>query len=99
MTRVFSTLTSLSTIPTTRHEIQRLVLAFLEARAKIIPKPLRPQPSHGAAEEESQEYFTGLDQIDFSDPALAAALEEPSQTAKLDLYEQETCKVTVSSPL
>ncbi|CCL98524.1 uncharacterized protein FIBRA_00523 [Fibroporia radiculosa] len=81
VTRVLATTSNLTGIATTRIEIRKLVQAFLDARAAVLPKPARPRVPHVHAEEsqESQEEFAMFDQLDYNDPELLAALGEPGE--------------------
>ena len=74
MKDIFSTKT-LTSIVTTGIEIQRLVQAFLDARAKVIQLPRSPavvdEDSQG-----SQDYFAVYDdEFDYNDPDLQAILD------------------------
>ncbi|TFK89693.1 hypothetical protein K466DRAFT_15695 [Polyporus arcularius HHB13444] len=77
--RVFSTATDLSTIPSTGEEIRRLVVAFLEVRGRVMPKPRRPH--HIVITEDSQESqdYGGYEPLDFDDPELQLALGETAE--------------------
>ncbi|KAI0079439.1 hypothetical protein K474DRAFT_1639613 [Panus rudis PR-1116 ss-1] len=77
VTRVFSTETDLATVHDTGSAIRKLVQAFLDARAAIIPKPPRPQlPIINKESQESQEDY-GFD-LNLDDPEILAALGEPA---------------------
>ncbi|KAL6308241.1 Mus7/MMS22 family-domain-containing protein [Sparassis latifolia] len=82
--RVFSNQTNLTSVITTGLEIRRLVQAFLDARARVIPRPPRPRPVSAVAEEtqESQEDY-GMFDLNMDDPELLAALGEVEESARM----------------
>ncbi|KZT09203.1 uncharacterized protein LAESUDRAFT_675011 [Laetiporus sulphureus 93-53] len=85
VTRVFSTSTKLSAVPTTSMEIRKLVEAFLNARAAVMSRPSNASPMRTAEEsQESQDEFASLDNsMCFDDPDLIAALSTPEELALL----------------
>ncbi|TBU23731.1 Mus7/MMS22 family-domain-containing protein [Dichomitus squalens] len=97
VTRVFSTTTNLSTNPSTGDEIRRFVQAFLDARARVIPPPRRPQRRPVADDsQESQDDYGQFD-LDLDDPELLAALGEdaagPSGYKENKEKEQIVCEI------
>lgn len=74
-------MTDIANLPSTGYEIQRLIQAFLDGRAQVIPRPSRPPIQIREAAEDSQEsqdYWGGQMDIDFNDPEVREALgEEP----------------------
>ncbi len=95
--RVFSTATDLSTIPSTGEEIRRLVVAFLEVRGRVMPKPRRPH--HIVLTEDSQESqdYGGYEPLDFDDPELQLALGETAE--QVENREKDKIVAQVGSPL
>ncbi|KAI0826219.1 hypothetical protein BC629DRAFT_1587056 [Irpex lacteus] len=51
-----------------------LVSAFFDARSAIIPNPPRPRIPQESQDEESQDYYGAMEQINYDDPELAIAL-------------------------
>ena len=94
--RVFSTVTNLSTIPSTGEEIRRLVQAFLDARGRVIPKRRRQQRAAAEDSQESQDYF-GEDPLDYNDPDLQIALGIDPYKEKEDVV-SEVCS-SLTSPV
>ncbi|KDQ61632.1 hypothetical protein JAAARDRAFT_31105 [Jaapia argillacea MUCL 33604] len=96
VTRVFATSTNLANGLETGVEIRRLVQAFLDARAAIMPTPSKPKPAIEAVDrQESQDEY---DQFDFNldDPELQAALgelDEPSRWAEHKREEERVLEV------
>lgn len=92
VTRVFSTETDLTTIPTIAFEVRTLVQTFLNARASIFPKPQRPPiaPIPSEDSQESQEDYWHFDGY-MDDPELlavtGAALSKELQQREMILAE------------
>lgn len=78
MTRIFSAQSNLTAVATTRTEIRKLVQAFLNVRATVIPKPPRPRPASEESQESQEDY--GDFDLNLDDPELLAALGDPSQS-------------------
>ncbi|CDO69890.1 hypothetical protein BN946_scf184884.g49 [Trametes cinnabarina] len=76
VTRIFSTATTLSTVSAVGDQIRRLVQAFLDVRALVIPKPRRPQPRVIAEDSQESQYDYDQFDLDLDDPDLLAALGE-----------------------
>ncbi|OBZ69025.1 hypothetical protein A0H81_11232 [Grifola frondosa] len=95
VTRVFSNTTTLPSMATTGMEIRRLVQAFLDARAKVVPRPARPRPPVVEETEESQEDYGHFD-LDLNDPELLAALggnEDSSSATANKEKEKIVCEI------
>lgn len=74
---MFATKT-LTSIPTTGLEIQKLVQAFLDARTKVIQPPRLPAVAN-VESQESQDYFADYeDEFNYDDPDLLAILDTGS---------------------
>ncbi|PCH39845.1 hypothetical protein WOLCODRAFT_142800 [Wolfiporia cocos MD-104 SS10] len=84
VSRIFAAANKLTLVPTTRVEIRKLVQAFLDARAAVIPKPSRHRLAAAPTEEsqESQDDY-GLFDLDMDDPELLAALGEADKSHTL----------------
>ncbi|KZT27796.1 hypothetical protein NEOLEDRAFT_1130281 [Neolentinus lepideus HHB14362 ss-1] len=97
VTRVFAASTNLANVPTTGIEIRKLVQAFLDARAAVMPKPRihRAAPANSVvSEEDSQGQYDDM-QIDLDDPELLAALGEDVQSAaqkEIRAKDENVCK-------
>ncbi|OSX59709.1 hypothetical protein POSPLADRAFT_1048198 [Postia placenta MAD-698-R-SB12] len=78
VTRIFSAQSNLTAVATTRTEIRKLVQAFLNVRATVIPKPPRPRPASEESQESQEDY--GDFDLNLDDPELLAALGDPSQS-------------------
>lgn len=57
-----------------RQELVLLVSAFFDARSATIPNPPRPRIPQESQDEESQDYYGAMEQINYDDPELAIAL-------------------------
>ncbi|KII85768.1 hypothetical protein PLICRDRAFT_44168 [Plicaturopsis crispa FD-325 SS-3] len=77
VTEIFAKETNLSTVAKTGLEIRRLVQAFLDARAVIMPAPPRPR-RHAAPDpnQDSQDEYGMIESFDYDDPELRIALGE-----------------------
>ncbi|KAI0357556.1 hypothetical protein OH77DRAFT_1510566 [Trametes cingulata] len=90
VTRVFSTATTLSSVLSTGDQIRRFVQAFLDARARVIPKPRRPTPRIIAEDSQESQYDYEQFELDLDDPELLAALgEDPAASAQSENKEKD----------
>ncbi|KAI0373643.1 hypothetical protein BV20DRAFT_1111197 [Pilatotrama ljubarskyi] len=90
VTRVFSTSTTLSSVLSTGDQIRRFVQAFLDARARVIPKPRRPQPRVIAEDSQESQYDYDQFELDLDDPELLAALgEDPAASVQSQNKEKD----------
>ena len=85
-------------MPSIRDEIRRLVQAFLDARATMIPRPRRPTRQPLMENDDSQDYW--IDEIDPLDPELEVALggailPEQQEAQRIDA---KVCEVRSHSP-
>ncbi|KAG6831106.1 hypothetical protein H0H92_012783 [Tricholoma furcatifolium] len=61
---------------TTIREILKMLFLFLDARKKALPPPERPRTTPAATDsQESQDEYSMMDDLDYGDPALLAALD------------------------
>ncbi|KAH9949775.1 Mus7/MMS22 family-domain-containing protein, partial [Amylocystis lapponica] len=93
VTRVFSHQTKLTGEKSSRVEIRRLVQAFLDARAAVIPRPPRPSLVTEDSQESQEEY--GRFDLTMDDPQLllSLGLEAESVQAKENKKNQEKDKL------
>lgn len=77
-----------------RQELVLLITAFFDARSAIIPNPSRPRIPQESQEEESQDYYGAMEQINYDDPELAIALGD-HQEGLDDVQELESKMCTV----
>ncbi len=94
VSKVFASSTKLLSISAMRQELVLLITAFFDARSAIIPNPPRPHIPQESQDEESQDYYGAMEQINYDDPELAIAL-AGHQEGLGDVQELESKMCTV----
>lgn len=98
VTKIFAASTNLTNSARTCVEVQRLVQAFLNARAEVMPPPRRPPLAPLQLEESESQDEYGEMEFDMDDPELLAALgaqTEPIPLSENKIKDKRVAKVRV----